>query len=302
MRELTLALDWTPNINHIGFFVAKEKGFYKNLDINLKIIDPSTDNYQITPAKKVELAFADFALCPTESIISYQTKENSFDLVAIAAILKEDLSAIVVKKQAGIISPKDLDNKIYSSYKAKYEDAIVKQMIKNDGGSGNIKIIYPEKLGIWNTLLNGDSDATWIFLNWEGIEAENYEEELTFFKMKEYGIPYSYSPVIASSLSKSIKNKQAVKDFLTATKEGFLYCKDNPEESSDILSKFIVPTDHKIDLKKALAMSVPYFGDYTNWGELDKNVISDFIDWIKDKNLEDSTIKASTFFTNQFLK
>ena len=86
MKQLTLALDWTPNINHIGFFVAQDKGFYNDLNLNVKIIDPSEDNYAVTPAKKVELGFADFALCPTESIISYQTKNKPFDMVAIALV------------------------------------------------------------------------------------------------------------------------------------------------------------------------------------------------------------------------
>ena len=55
MPKLTLALDWTPNINHIGFFIAQEKGFYHESGIELEIVDPSTDNYAVTPAKKVEL-------------------------------------------------------------------------------------------------------------------------------------------------------------------------------------------------------------------------------------------------------
>ena len=35
MTEFTLALDWTPNINHIGFIIGKEKGFYENFNINI---------------------------------------------------------------------------------------------------------------------------------------------------------------------------------------------------------------------------------------------------------------------------
>ena len=105
MQDLTLALDWTPNINHIGFFIALEKGFYEELGIRLEILDPSADNYQVTPAKKVELGKADFALCPTESIISYRTKPSPFKLIAIAAILREDLSAIAVKSSATITRP-----------------------------------------------------------------------------------------------------------------------------------------------------------------------------------------------------
>jgi len=48
----------------------------------------------------------------------------------------------------------------YASYQARYEDHIVKQMIRNDGGNGDIQITYPDKLGIWNTLLQGKVDAT----------------------------------------------------------------------------------------------------------------------------------------------
>jgi ABC-type nitrate/sulfonate/bicarbonate transport system substrate-binding protein len=105
MTQLTLAIDWTSNINHIGFFIAQEKGFYRELDLEVNIVDPSADNYQTTSAKEVELGMADFALCPTESNISYRTKSKPFSLIANAAILKEDLSAIVVKSSSGIKSP-----------------------------------------------------------------------------------------------------------------------------------------------------------------------------------------------------
>jgi hypothetical protein len=56
--------------------------------------------------------------------------------------------------------PKELDGMTYASYQARYEDHIVKQMIRNDGGNGDIQITCPDKLGIWNTLLQGKVDAT----------------------------------------------------------------------------------------------------------------------------------------------
>ena len=94
--KIKLALDWTPNTNHIGFFIAKELGYYKNNGIKIELLDPISDNYYLTPAKKVELGKADLALCPTESILSYKTKKKKFDMIGIAAIYKEDLSAIAV--------------------------------------------------------------------------------------------------------------------------------------------------------------------------------------------------------------
>ena len=136
MRTFRLALDWTPNINHIGFFVAKELEFYDELGLKLELLNPEVDNYALTPAKKVEKGIADMALCPLESVISYRTKQHPFDAVAIATIFQEDLSAIVVLAESDSTRPKDLDGRSYASYKARYEDEIVKQMIINDGGNG----------------------------------------------------------------------------------------------------------------------------------------------------------------------
>ena len=55
VNELRIALDWTPNVNHVGFFVAQEKGFYEEEEVDLTIISPLTDDYALTPAKKLEL-------------------------------------------------------------------------------------------------------------------------------------------------------------------------------------------------------------------------------------------------------
>lgn len=301
MENIKLALDWTPNINHIGFFVAQEKAFYEELGLKVEISDPSADNYKTTPAKKVELGEADFALCPTESIVSYRTKTKPFDLIAVAAILQEDLSAIVVKKNQGIDSPKDLDGKIYSSYQARYEDGIVKAMVENDGGKGDLKISYPDKLGIWNTLLEGESDATWIFLNWEGVAAKEFADQLLYFRMADYQIPYSYSPVIAAGESRISQKEVHYKAFLQASKKGYLYCKQNPEEAVEILRKYVPESEQKINLREALKVTAPHFGNEENWGLMREQVVATFMDWIREKGLETSQLKVSEIMTNQCL-
>ena len=293
MNNLKIALDWTPNINHIGFYVAQNKGFYADLNINLEIIDTSIDNYKVTPAKKVELGIVDFALCPIESIISYRRKSTPFPLIAIGALLQDDLSAICVKRKSTILSPKDLDHKTYSSYQARYEDGIVKEMIKYDGGSGEFNIIYPNKLGIWDNLIQDQSDATWIFLNWEGIEATEKGYDLRYFKLNDYGIPYSYSPVIAANELKVEMNHETYRNFLEATKQGFLYCQEHQKESTAILSKYVLKKDKHIDLQKALAYSAPHFGNKFIWGKMVPKRVIEFLDWLEQKGLEKDKLEFS---------
>lgn len=301
MKRLTLALDWTPNINHIGFFVAKEKGFYIDENIALEILNPSQDNYKTTPAKKVELGEADFALCPFESILSYQTKSTPFPLKAVATIFKEDLSAIVVHKNSGINTPKDLEGKSYASYKAKYEDEIVKQLIKNDGGNENLQLVYPKKLGIWETILNKSYDSTWVFVNWEGVLAKNHTDELRYFKLKDYNIPYSYSPVIATNGNAINSSTKVYKDFLSATKKGYLYSKENPKEACKILYDELPEYDKEIDLKEALSQTVTAFGTENNWGIMEENNVLDFLNWLKKNQLETTSFKLKDLLTNSLL-
>ncbi|MEM6643475.1 MAG: ABC transporter substrate-binding protein [Bacteroidota bacterium] len=292
METIKLALDWTPNVNHVGFFVAKNHGLYREAGIELDISSPEDDNYALTPAKKVELGQADFTLCPMESVLSYQTKERAFDLKAVAAIYQEDLSAIACLKSNGIRSPRELDQKSYASYKARYEDAIVKQMIINDGGKGDLDISYPEKLGIWDTIVKGEFDATWIFTHWEGIQAEEKGLQLDLFKMLDYGVPYSYSPVIAAS-EKNILNRSGLfKKFLEVTKQGFLMSAAKPDDAAKVLEKLVSPFDADIDLKKAIDLSSEALGTESTWGTLDINNIQSYLAWIYARGLESKVLKA----------
>ena len=303
MIKLKLALDWTPNINHIGFLIAKELGFYKQQGIDLEILNPQDDNYAMTPGKKLELGVADFAIAPFETVISLNNKVNQVQAIAIYAILQKDLSCIATLKSSNITSPKLLDGKTYASYKARYEDHIVKQMIKNDGGRGDLNIIYSEKLGIWNTLLSGKADATWIFDNWEGIEASNKNIELDKFTLDEFKIPYGYSPIVLTKKENITKHKVPYSEFIKATQKGFLFTKNNLTESVDILKRYVTEYDLKnIDLEKSISFSIPHFGDESNCGVMKQERVLSFTKWLVDKGLEDKVILNQNLFTNELFE
>jgi len=300
MIKLKLALDWTPNVNHIGFIIAKELGFYSQQGIDLEILNPKDDNYSLTPGKKLELDIADFAIAPFETVISLNNKANQVEAIAIYAVLQKDLSCIVSLKSSNITSPKMLDGKSYASYKARYEDHIVKEMIKNGGGEGDLHITYPEKLGIWNTLLTGSSDSTWIFDNWEGIEANSKGIELNKFTMSEFNIPYGYSPIVLAKKENITKHRELYSKFIKATQKGFLFTRDNLNESVAILKRYVTEYDlNNIDLEKSISYTIPHFGDESNCGVMKQERVSAFIKWIVDRGLEDNAVLNQSLFTNE---
>ena len=293
MKKIKLALDWTPNINHIGFFVAKEKGFYEENDLKVEFLTPELDDYLTTPAKKVEMNMSDFGLCPTESLISFRTKKNPFILKGLMTIFQEDVSAIATIESNNILRPKHLDDRSYASYKARYEDKIVKKMIVNDGGRGGLKIFYPKRLGIWNTLIENKYDSTWIFINWEGVMASQKNIDLQLFKMSDFGIPYSYSPILFSSSDYIKNNSNTVKKFIESSRKGYIYCYENMDEAVSILNKFVPETDKGIDLIECLKISIDHFGPRENFGKIDLKKIDIFLKWLKDNNIENNSFIAN---------
>ena len=301
MPKLKLALDWTANINHIGFFVAQEKGFYHEIGLDVEIISPATDDYEMTPAKKVELGLADLALTPTESVISYRTKANPFPMIGIAAIFQKDLSAIVTLEREDIKTPKDLDGKSYASYQARYEDHIVKQMIISDGGVADLSLAYPKKLGIWDTLLSGKYDATWIFSNWEGVDAICESVKLTEFRLEDYDVPYSYSPLIVADERRLLEKPDLFQAFLSASKKGFLFSRNQPEEAVSLLQKYVPSSDENIDLAMALSRSADAFGGEDEWGKMEIPVVEKFISWLKENQLENAHLSTDQIVTNRLL-
>lgn len=302
MQQLKVALDWTINTNHTGFIIAAALGFYKDVAIDVSFQLPSDDNYAITPAKKVELQLADVALCPFESVISYRTKKQPFNAIAIATIFKEDVSSVVVLKDSGITSPKQLVGKKYASYKAKYEDMIVQQMVNNDGGEGAVEIIYPDKLGIWDTLLAHKAAATWIFDNWEGVAAATEGIATTHFKLGDYGIPYGYSPVLLVNEYVAFANEHTYKNFLQATKKGYLYAANHVDEAVAILKKHVPPPYNTEDFLRASQLySNKYYGNEQNWGIMEPDKVTAYLQWMQTQQIEQQMPPMNHLFTNTFL-
>jgi ABC-type nitrate/sulfonate/bicarbonate transport system substrate-binding protein len=299
MESIKIALDWTFNTNHLGFIIAQELGFYKQSDLEVDLITPDQDNYTITPAKKVELGTVDLALCPLESIISYRTKTNKFPMIAVAALFKTDLSAIACKKEIAD-RPADLDGKSYASYNARYEDAIVRQMLRNDGGTGDLKIVFPDKLGIWNTIEKGSIDSTWIFLNWEALEAKEKNLKINLFQMKDHNIPYSYSPVIATSEKMLDKNSDQYSKFLKASRKGWKFAQNNITESAKILESY-APANTKLDFAESIRITNDAVGNIKEWGIMELSNIETFLKWLQNQQLENDQVKATDLFTNTLL-
>jgi NitT/TauT family transport system substrate-binding protein len=284
---MKLALDWTPNTNHTGMYVARAKGYYDEADVDLAIHSPADDDYETTPAKRVAQEDATVAVAPSESAISYHTHPDYPSLVAVAAVCQRDTSAIVTLESSGIDRPKKLDNRTYASYDARFEEGVVRQLIRNDGGDGELEVITPPKLGIPNTLLDGTADATWVFMPWEGVQAERDGVDLNAFALDDYGVPYGYTPVLLARPTAIEDRADELSRFLDATRRGYEFAADNPDEAARLLGETAEgpELDDEAFLTESQRRIAGAYCRDGEWGEMRHERWADFVEWLADERL-----------------
>lgn len=296
-KTIKIALDWTPNSLHSGLYIAQETSIYAKCGLDVELLAPDAD-YSKTPAKRLEDGEVDLAICPSESCIAYH-QSGKMKLQAIYAILQKDASAIVATKMSNI---RELGNgKTYGSYNARYEDSIVRAMISKDGGNGDgMKVERQQgKLSLFESLKEGKVDATWVFLPWEGVEAELEGMELSVYRTEDYGIPYGYSPVIARNASSTSLDEDTLWKFVSATMEGYNHAMTSVDEAVSILGKHCSPRRSEHFLRKSQANINQYYSDGSTLGRMSSQKWKTWLEWLKGQALlEASSIGPEELFKN----
>jgi NitT/TauT family transport system substrate-binding protein len=223
-----LALDWTPNTDHTGFFVARSKGWYAAAGIDLKIL-PYASN---APETLLASHQAECGISFQDSLTFVVAK--GADIVSVAAILQRTASAIGVLADGPIKRPRDLDGKTYAGFGYPNEVPTLKAVIKADGGTGDFVVATLDSAA-YEALYNKKADFTIPFTAWEGVEADLRGIGLRYFRFADYGFPEFYQVVLACDRRWLEREPDAARHFVAATVQGFQFGVENPDAAADIL-------------------------------------------------------------------
>ncbi len=293
--EVTITLDWTPNTNHAGLYVAQELGFFKEAGLNVKIEQPG----QAITDQIVATGKSHFGISYQENVI--RARSEGLPLVSIAAVIQHNTSGFAALKTSGIKTPKDFEGKRYGSWDSPSEIAILKHVMQSSGADFNkVKIIS----GVYDffSTIGKDADFEWIFYGWDGVEAQRRGIDLDYLPLRDLNPIFNYyTPVIISSEKYLNDNQDVVKRFMKAVSRGYQYCIDEPGKAADIMVK-LVPELNKDQVQVSLAYLANEFkSDATTWGMQKSEVWYSFANWMSDEKLIPSSINVQAAFTNSFL-
>jgi ABC-type nitrate/sulfonate/bicarbonate transport system substrate-binding protein len=185
-----LALDWTPNTDHTGFFVAKHEGWYRDAGIDLQVLPYAT----ATPETLMAAHQAECGISFQDSL-TFAVAAGA-DIVSVAAILQKTASAIGVLASGPLRRPRDLDGKTYAGFGYPNEVPTLKAVIQADGGRGDFTVATLDAAA-YEALYQKRADFTIPFTAWEGVEATQRGIPLRYFQFSDYGFPEFYQVVLA---------------------------------------------------------------------------------------------------------
>lgn len=302
-KEIIVSLDWTPNTNHTGLYVALANGYYADAGLNVKIVQPPEgDAIAACSSGQVQ-----FAVGYQDLLLPAFTSETPMEVTAVAALLQHNTSCIVSKKGAGMDTPKGLEGKQYLTWQSPIELAMMKNVVEADGGDfSKVEQIPDVPTDEAQDVNANPNHAIWIYYGWGGINAEvnNIEVDTFFFKDLNPVFDY-YSPVLVANNQLIKDDPETVKAFLAATQKGYEYAVSNPDEAAQILidSDDTGALDGCEELVKASQkwMADQYVADAPKWGYIDPARWNAFYNWVADEKIIDEKLPENTGFTNDYL-
>ena len=298
--KITFVLDYTPNTNHTGIYVAQEKGFFKNHGLEVEIQQPPADGADAligSGGAQMGVSYQDF-------IANNLASEHPLPYTAVAAIIQHNLSGIMSRKDDGITRPREMQNHTYATWNLPVEQATVKSVVQTDDGDPeSIKMVPYEVDDEVSGLKANMFDTVWVYEQWAVQNAEVQGFPYNYFSFQSIDPVFDiYTPVIAANDAYMKDNPEAVKGFLAAVKEGYEYAVSNPEDAADILLKAVPELDHDLVHTSQKFLASKYIDDAESWGVIDKDRWSKFYQWLNDQKLLDKQIDVAAGFTVDYLK
>lgn len=291
-------LDWVPNTNHTGIFVASDKGYFADEGLDVQIITPG----EVYPEAAVAGGAADFGISFQESVTL--ARAEGARIVSIAAVLQHNTSGFASPAALNVTNPADFEGLRYGAWGSPSEIPTLKALMECSGAEfDKLKMVTTGFSDALALLAENRVDLAWIYYGWQGIQAEEKGIALNVVMMEDYFdcVPDFYTPVVIAGESTVESRGELAKSLLTALSRGYTFAAEHPDEAADILLAAVPELDGTLVKKSQRWLSAYLVGEAPRWGEQRTEVWQDYTDWLVKNDVVATPIIIEDAFTNRFL-
>ncbi|NBI68926.1 ABC transporter substrate-binding protein [Pseudoflavonifractor sp. 60] len=303
LTPVTLCLDWTPNTNYTGMYVALSQGWFEEAGLKVSIVQPPEDGaVAICAAGQVE-----FAGTAQDSIASAFARKDPLAVTAVAALLQHNTSGIISRAGEGMDRPAGLAGHTYSSWNTPTELAMMEHVVTVDGGDfSQVKLIPNNIVDEAGALREHQTDAIWIFYAWGGISAQTSGLDFDYFDFKDIDPVFDYyTPILIANNDFLASQPETAKAFLAAAARGYEYAIEHPEEAVQMLidgddTGSLAGSEEMVKASQQW-IGGQYKAEVERWGYIDPARWNAFYNWLNDNDLVENPIPENTGFSNDYL-
>jgi ABC-type nitrate/sulfonate/bicarbonate transport system substrate-binding protein len=294
--KITVLLDWTPNTNYSGVYVAIDQQYYLDEGLEVEVIQAPGSVVTMVAAGQAQFGFS------YQEEVTY-ARISEIPVVSIAAVIQHNTSGFASLKEKAIETPADFEGKSYGGWGSPVEEAMIKTLM--DRYSADFATVDMITTGEVDSLLviQQEADFAWIYYGWAGVEAELKGMDINFIELGSVdpALDY-YTPVIIAGEKLIAENPDLVERFMRATTKGYELAIEDPSAAAAILVAHAPELNPELVNLSQEWLADKYQGDAETWGLQQKETWEAYGRWLYDNGLVDQLPDMEKAFTNRFLR
>lgn len=299
LEKITFVLDWTPNTNHTGLYVAQKLGYFEEAGLEVEIVQPPEDGAVVLVAS----GKAQFGVSFQDSLAPALIEGDAIPVTAVASVIQHNTSGIISRAGEGMDRPKGMAGHSYATWNGAIELATIEKVVEADGGDySKVELIPSTVTDEVSALKTNSVDSIWIFYAWAGVKTELEGLETDYFAFADIDPVFDYyTPVIISGNKFLEENPETAKAFLSALSKGYEFAIENPEEAAEILCDAAPELDKELVVASQKYLADQYRADAPYWGFIDADRWNNFYKWVNENKLVEGNVMLNSGFTNEYL-
>jgi ABC-type nitrate/sulfonate/bicarbonate transport system substrate-binding protein len=297
-RHVTVVLDWTPNTNHAGVYLAKADGLYNRAGLDVEIIEPG----EAGGLPELAAGRATFAFSYAEQLLP--ARAQGTPVVSIATVLTTNTSSLVSPADRAIHRPRDLEGHTYGTFGGQIERPLIEALVRCDGGDPTkVKFLDVGNADYTVGFRKHAYDAVWVFDGWDVIRLRDVAHlAVTTIPFRGYlqCIPDWYTPILAANERLLRDDPGLVRSFLKATAEGYRRAAAHPAAAAAALIAAVPESDRTL-VRTSARFLAPFYLARGRWGVQDPAVWRRFAAFLRTNAIITGGPDVATAFTNAFL-
>jgi putative hydroxymethylpyrimidine transport system substrate-binding protein len=298
-QPLSLTLDFYPNPDHAGIYMAQKLGYFEDAGLDVSIHTPAD------PAAPVKL----LAAGQTDLAISYEpevllAKEQGLDVLAVGALVNRPLTSMIWLKKSGIGGIAGLRGKTIATAGIPYQDAYLKTILGRAKLSPSDVKAVNVGFGLLPAILGGKAQAMLGgFSNIEGVDLRLRGDDPVVTPVDKLGVPSYDELVLVAQRKRLEEDPQEVRLFLAALARGTAAAAKDPQASAKALLEANPDLDPKLT-RAELAATLPLLNPAREghpYGYMDPAQWANFTGWMRDNGLISSLPPTGSLLSNGYL-